>query len=633
MKTSRVVGIIIFTCLLLPFIVPSAPSRAQTIRVRVGVYDMPPKIFKENGNWAGFWYDITNYIGKREGWSIEYIEGTWTEGMDRLDAGEIDVMVDVAFSKERNLIFDFNNVTVYSNWGVIYAREHGLVFDFDDLNGKTIAVMNNSIHTNGTYGIANITNYFGINCSFMIVQDYTEVFEMVHNGMADVGAVNRLFGLLNQDEYGLVETSLFFNPSDLMFAFPKNAFLNDILVQRIDVHLAELKDDPDSIYYQSIEHHFMGVAVVERIPDWLVYLITTVIFIGVVFVVMSAYLKRKVQQRTADLREVNERLELVNKILLSTIPSGVLLVDSDGEIILANNSFHKMYSKVHDGALDTSSNIFNTPDNILSRAIKDIIKDASNHEKTSPPDVGLKKQMITVEPSIHLEVFSSIISIQRTGQNSGILVIFNDVSPFVELEKTRQHFVSMVSHELSTPLTAINLALYNVIKYRKSMEEVQLEKTLVTMQRNGNLLSMMLEDLLVAARIEAASFNIQKKTCNISEIIGKIIQELEHRILEKQLTINLEIDNKIEILVDNKRISQAFRIIIENTVKYSHQGTEVKVIAIDNFTGPENPSAVPGILVKVIDHGIGIPKNDLPCYSNDSTGARTLAISMEMAWA
>ncbi len=455
----------------------SVPSRAQTIEIDVGVYEMPPKIFKdERGQWAGFWYDIVEHISRLEGWKVNYVEGTWTECMDRLEAGQIDVMVDVAYSKERDQEFDFNNVTVYNNWGVIYAREHGTILDFYDLNNKTVAVMNDSIHTTGIYGIMNLTAYFGINCTFLVVQDYLQVFEMVQNGTADAGAVNRLFGLLNQNKYEVVETSLFFNPSDLKFAFPKHVFLNDMLIQRIDHHVTELKKNFDSIYYISIKQHFMGAEVVERIPDWLIYLITTVIVAGIVFVLMSAYLERKVQKRTRELQEANARLELVNKILLDTVPSGVLLVDDKGEIILMNNSFHTLYGKAFDDIIETSMNISDAPENAIMNAVKKEREKLSGTKNSSLEHVKLGKKMLSIEPTLFLELFSSHIRIQRYDRFLGTLHVFNDVSPFVELEKTRQRFVSMVSHELSTPLTAINLGLYNIIKYRKTMEEEQLDR-------------------------------------------------------------------------------------------------------------------------------------------------------------
>ncbi|HUC90060.1 MAG TPA: transporter substrate-binding domain-containing protein [Patescibacteria group bacterium] len=78
----------------------SAGAKAQT--VKVGVYDNPPKIYLDKtGKPQGLYADIVNAIAAKEGWNVEYVPGTWNEGLQRLENGQIDIMVDVAVSDER----------------------------------------------------------------------------------------------------------------------------------------------------------------------------------------------------------------------------------------------------------------------------------------------------------------------------------------------------------------------------------------------------------------------------------------------------------------------------------------------------------------------------------------------------
>jgi signal transduction histidine kinase len=305
---------------LTPYFFPSTSYHGETLHLRVGAYENAPKIFTdESGDWVGFWPDIMGDIARKEGWSIEYVGffnqifpgGPFNESLVSLQNGEIDLMVDVAYSEARMQTYDiiFNNVTVFTNWGVVYAREPGMITGLGDLSGKTVATMTSSIHTTGAYGIVNMTTQFGITCTYLYVSDYTQVFEMIDNGTADAGVVNRLFGMLNKGNYDVVETSLTFNPSELKFAFPENDSINDILMPRIDYHLTALQADADSIYYQSINHYFMsGVPIVEIIPDWLIYLILTVTIVGLVFVFMTVYLKHNVNQKNAIIGE-RDRIE------------------------------------------------------------------------------------------------------------------------------------------------------------------------------------------------------------------------------------------------------------------------------------------------------------------------------------
>ncbi len=310
---------------LLPHIFPTIPS--QRLHLRVGVYENAPKVFRnEKGEWVGFWPDIIEDIADKEGWIIEYVPflnksypgGAFNESLDSLKNEGIDIMIDVAYSAQRMLDYDciFNNVTVFTNWGVVYASEPGLITGIGDLSGKTIATMTSSIYTTGAYGIVNLTTLFGISCTYLYVSDYTQVLEAIDNGSADGGVVNRLFGMLNKANYNVVETSLTFSPSELKFAFPKNASINTILIPRIDSHLTNLIADGDSIYYQSIEHYFMsGVPVVEVIPDWLVYLIITVTIIGIVSIAMTVYLKRNVNQKNLIIEERNRIEEKLRAVL------------------------------------------------------------------------------------------------------------------------------------------------------------------------------------------------------------------------------------------------------------------------------------------------------------------------------
>ena len=92
--------------------------------LKVGMYDNEPKVFKdEEGNVKGLFPEILEYIAQQEGWRIEWIEGDWAKCLERLESGKIDIMIDVAYSDTRAELYDFNNVEVLTNWGIIYVEE------------------------------------------------------------------------------------------------------------------------------------------------------------------------------------------------------------------------------------------------------------------------------------------------------------------------------------------------------------------------------------------------------------------------------------------------------------------------------------------------------------------------------
>ena len=139
--------ILFFTYFSLAWLIPQGSG---ALVVRVGVYENAPKVFSnEKGEFVGFFPVIIQDIAKKEGWTLEFVNGTWTQGLERLENHEIDIMVDVAYSEDRAMLYDFNQVALIENWGTLYTIPGVSVTTFRDLDGLTVAVINNSIHYDG----------------------------------------------------------------------------------------------------------------------------------------------------------------------------------------------------------------------------------------------------------------------------------------------------------------------------------------------------------------------------------------------------------------------------------------------------------------------------------------------------
>jgi signal transduction histidine kinase len=294
-------------CLLLLYvsIFGVAVAADDSITVRVGIYENQPKIFTDDqGNASGFWPDIIEYIASKEGWKIEYIHGTWTECLKRLENNEIDIMPDVAYTEERNRQYDFSHETVYTSWSMVYTRKGVDIQSILDLEGKNIAVLKGSVNVEGPDGIKNLVSAFNINCTFTEVDSYTRVFELVKSGEADAGVTSKDFGYQHETDFNVVKTAIIFQPSPLYFAFPKNSSLTPYLIERIDHHMKELKQDYDSIYYQSLGKWF-GEKHAEKsvIPVWLIWALAGTGGLILLLVGGSLLLRSQVRSRTKELTE------------------------------------------------------------------------------------------------------------------------------------------------------------------------------------------------------------------------------------------------------------------------------------------------------------------------------------------
>jgi ABC-type amino acid transport substrate-binding protein len=132
-------------------------------QLRVGVYDNFPMQFVGNdGKVKGFLIDILEYIGSKEKWKIYYVPGSLTDCLERLARGEIDLLVGIEYSRERNKIFDFTYENIFSDWAVVYTQKESDINQIVNLDNKKIAVVHDDIHYNN---LRKLAEQFKLKCS------------------------------------------------------------------------------------------------------------------------------------------------------------------------------------------------------------------------------------------------------------------------------------------------------------------------------------------------------------------------------------------------------------------------------------------------------------------------------------
>ncbi len=229
------------------------------------------------------------------------------------------MLVDVAVTDDRKQIFDFNTQTALLSWSIIYAKSGVNFASFKDLDGKSIAIIKSSVHYTGPLGLKNVLTSFGINATIVDVPTMSDALKMIEAGTVDAGVVNWHFGIANEDKYKVSRTGLIFNPNENNFAFTKGSPKSAYLISVMDYYLRALKDDPNSIYYDSLKTNFgKSIGQVEVIPSWLKYLIIGIISFGIfaiiVFLLMRQYqrtLKRQIEEKVRDIRESEEKYSAV----------------------------------------------------------------------------------------------------------------------------------------------------------------------------------------------------------------------------------------------------------------------------------------------------------------------------------
>ena len=288
----------------------------ETLDLRIGIYENPPKIFtSHDGKISGFWADITNYIAEKENWNIHWVHGSWEQCLQRLENNEIDIMVDTGVTPDRMKRFLFSTETVLLSWTRLYTQKGAGLESILDLEGKKIAGLRESINVEGPEGLRDIINKFGITCEIVEMDDYSQVFQALHNKEIFAGITNNYYGTRHETEYDVERSAIIFQPSSLKYSFSKNSGKASELIKKIDNNIKTLKNDKNSVYYSSMEKYLGGVEKISFFPFWLKLIIAAILILLFIFYLFILLLKLQVKKKTAELEMTIEEREKTEKDL------------------------------------------------------------------------------------------------------------------------------------------------------------------------------------------------------------------------------------------------------------------------------------------------------------------------------
>lgn len=169
-------------------------------------------------------------------------------------------------------------------------------------------------------------------------------------------------------------------------------------------------------------------------------------------------------------------------------------------------------------------------------------------------------------------------------------------------EKLKNDFISIISHELRTPMTSIrgSLGLIDAI-YKDKLDDNIAE--MIHAANNGcNRMLRLLDDILDVQKLESGTIELLPGECDIGNIIQKIMLELESKTRHSEVELVIDVTNTITLFADADRIEQILVNLISNAIKFTEKGS-VKITARDI-----------GDTIKIIisDTGKGIAAEDLP---------------------
>jgi two-component system phosphate regulon sensor histidine kinase PhoR len=186
-------------------------------------------------------------------------------------------------------------------------------------------------------------------------------------------------------------------------------------------------------------------------------------------------------------------------------------------------------------------------------------------------------------------------------QTIGALVVFHDVTRLRRLEIVRRDFVANVSHELRTPITSIKGFVETLLDDGGDRENS--ERFLRIVLRQVNRLNAIIEDLLILSRIEKGTEDatIELGQGCVAEVVHAAVEMCQQRAAEKAIAISIDCAETLVARMNPHLLEQAIVNLVDNAIKYSEQGSAVRIRA----RGDEA-----GVAIAVEDEGCGIePKH------------------------
>lgn len=329
----------------------------------------------------------------------------------------------------------------------------------------------------------------------------------------------------------------------------------------------------------------------------------------------------KAVNTTLDLQDVFHLIISSALELLGGTEGSIMLLDDNGENFVVMSYEGPRYEAVMGGTTPVGSPIAG----IVAQTRKPMLLQGDRLEEVVGPNVHKRPEVFSAVcvPLIRNEELLGVLNLSETEgrrefteQDLSALGFFAEhaaiaignarlfeqeratIAQLEELDRLKSDFVATISHELKTPLTAIIGAAKTVSRKGPDMEPAQHADFMDMIDRQGNRLLRLIEDVLVASRIESGTRVMRREHLDLRELAEGVVEQVVHSRPERKRDIVLRADpDSPRTWGDMTALIQIMTNLVDNALKYSDSGSKVIVFVQETATEA---------VIEVADHGRGI---------------------------
>ncbi len=555
-------------------------STAQTRTITVGAFNNYPVIFRDNdGVIKGLYVDLLSEIGKKENINFTYVFGTWNEGLERVQSGEVDLLTSVGYTPERALFMDYCRNPILTVWGELYALQSSEINGILNIADKKIGIMKGDINAQN---FTALSSAFGIKCTFIEYASYLDVFTAIADKKVDAGVAGITFGAANEKKYGLKSTGVVFNPINIYFATAKGKNRN--LRVLLDSYLEKWKLQNDSAFDRAKETWlYASFNRASGIPSWLVpslFILAGVLAIAFVFILL---LRIQVKKATDKIQESEE----IFSQFMKHSPIYVFFKDENIRSLRLSANYAGMLGKpIEDLIGKNMMELF--PSEIAEKMVADDQK------------VLKEGQVVTIDEDFNGKNFSTIKFSFSTSNKKKYLAGFTiDLTERKQAEEKikfllaeKELLLKEVHHRIKNNMTSIKGLLSLQIASEKNPSAIESLKdaesrvqSIITLYDKlyctDNYRELPMKEYLMPLAEEIVSSFTNKRTIRLSTDISDIV-------------LKVQLLSPLGIIVNE---------LMTNIMKHAFIGRESGLIKISTLMKEGRMSLI------IEDDGVGIPES------------------------
>lgn len=295
-------------------------------------------------------------------------------------------------------------------------------------------------------------------------------------------------------------------------------------------------------------------------------------------------------------KDMATALEMAHKkerAVIHTMPAALLMTDAHGFIQMANPTAGVLL-KCDDAQLLTK-HVAEVFDDKIGRSNEQILKDILDKANNR---IDERIAQCTDGSTFPVEV--TLTTFNVFGDNYHLLVML-DITERKEIERIKQEFVSMISHDLRTPLTSIQVFLNMLCKGMLGDVGESIQKKASMADRNATRLINLINDLLDIDKMESGQLQLSQEDVALESVIDRGIESVRGFAEQQGISIESDIAADVKVHADSDRLVQVLVNLLGNAVKFSPKGAKV-IVRIER----EGDQLC---VCKVIDQGRGVPEH------------------------